>query len=447
MNGDDSRSRYNQYMRRTLLPLSFCLAAATCAFAQGPTYSQEVSRIFQAKCQICHRDGDIAPFALNTYDDAVNWAADIQRVITDGLMPPWKPVAGYGEFRDNYSLTVDQKQTILSWIANDTPQGDPADLPDPVVNTGQWPLGDPDVVLTMPQEFTPPRGREIYRCFVLPETGLDQTTYLSAIDVMPGNRQIVHHVLLYADTTGTAAKLDGQDGTPGYTCFGGPGIPIDTTNLFQALDNLSGLGGWAPGQRTHFLPDGIGIQLPPNARIVMQVHYYPIARTGPDQTQIGLYIAKKQIQKRLYHIPVVNQDFKVPPNEVKDVTAVFPPVRLPLSAQAIFIYPHMHLLGRKIKVDLYDRQNNVTPMIYEDNWEFNWQGAYTYMNPITIPAYSQLKLTCTFDNTADNPKNPNDPIVAVGWGERTTDEMCLAFAGVTLDVDPFTILRNIQPVK
>jgi hypothetical protein len=434
-------------MRRTLLPLGFCLAAATCAFAQGPTYSKEVSRIFQAKCQICHRDGDIAPFALNTYDDAVNWAADIQRVITDGIMPPWKPVAGYGEFRDNYSLTADEKQTILSWIANGTPQGDPADLPDPVVNTGQWPLGVPDVVLTMQQEFTPPRGREIYRCFVLPETGLDQTTYLSAIDVMPGNRQIVHHVLLYADTTGTAAKMDGQDGTPGYTCFGGPGIPIDTTNLFQALDNLSGLGGWAPGQRTHFLPDGIGIQLPANARIVMQVHYYPIGRTGPDQTRVGLYIAKNTIQKRLYHIPVVNTEFKVPPNEVKDVTAVFPPVRLPLGAQAIFIYPHMHLLGRKIKVDLYDRENNVTPMIYEDNWEFNWQGAYTYVNPIAIPAYSQLKLTCTFDNTADNPKNPNDPIVAVGWGERTTDEMCLAFAGVTLDVDPFTILRNIQPVK
>ena len=140
-------------------------------------------------------------------------------------------------------------------------------------------------------------------------------------------------------------------------------------------------------------------------------------------------------------------EFKIAPNTVQDVTAVFPPFPLPLSAQAITIYPHMHLLGRKIKAELIKQDGSVQPMIYEDDWNFNWQGAYTYTEPVTVPLYSKLKVTCTFDNTANNPKNPNNPLVTVGWGERTTDEMCLAFIGVTIDNDPFTVLRQIRPVQ
>ncbi len=425
----------------------FALALTTAASGQGPTYAKEVSRIIQAKCQLCHRDGDIAPFALNSYDDAVTWSADIQRVLNEGLMPPWKPVAGFGVFRDSYALSADEKQTILSWIGNGTPQGDPADLADAVPDPGPWALGTPDVTLQVTDAFTPPRGKDVYRCFVLPETGFDQTTYLSAIDVLPGNRQIVHHVLVYQDTTGTAAKMDGADGQPGYSCFGGPGIPVDYTNIFGALDSLGGMAGWAPGQRTHFLPEGVGIQIKAGARIVIQVHYYPIGRTGPDQTQIGLYKARSDIKKRLYQIPVVNMGFKIQPDTVQDVEAVFPPFPLPFSAKAITIYPHMHLLGTKIKADLIDSKGNVTPMIFEDKWEFNWQGAYTYAEPVTVPSNSKLKVTCTFDNTRNNPRNPNDPLVAVTWGERTTDEMCLAFVGVTLDADPFTVLNQIKPVR
>lgn len=434
--------------RHALFPA--VLALCPVAFAEGPTYSKEVAPILQAKCEICHREGDVAPFVLNGYDSAVAWAQDIKRTINDGTMPPWKPVPGYGEFRDSYALTDDEKHTILSWIDNGMDQGDASDLPQPAAVTGAWPLGTPDVILQPAAAYTPPRGKDIYRCFVLPDTGFDQTTYLSAIDVLPGNRQIVHHVLIYVDASDTVAKLDGADGDPGYTCFGGPGIPLDYTNLFAVLDGLGGLGGWAPGQRTHFLPDGIGIQIPAKGRLVMQVHYYPIGRTGPDQTSLGLYLAQSEIKKRLYYLPAVNTSFQVAPNEVKDVVGYFPPApipALPISAKAINIYPHMHLLGRKIKVDLIAPNGKETPMIYENDWNFNWQGAYTYVEPVTIPSFSKARVTCTFDNTKNNPKNPNDPLVSVGWGERTTDEMCLAFIGVTLDLDPFTTLHQIQPVK
>jgi|SRR5579884_867526 len=411
------------------------------------TYDKEIAPIIEAKCQICHREGDIAPFALNTYDDAVTWSRDIASVVSAGTMPPWKPVAGYGEFRGSYALTAREKAELLKWIEIGMPEGDPADLPQPAPDKGIWSLGQPDIVLQMPRPFTPPRGTDVYRCFVMPDMKLSQATYFSAIDLVPGNRQILHHAILFVDTTGTAEKKDGLDGQPGYDCFGGSGIPVDLTNLtqiFTSLDALAGIGGWAPGTRAHFLPDGIGIMLPANGRLVMQVHYAPYALTGPDQTQIGLYYARSTIQKRLYQIPIVNQTFTVPPNTVKDVVATFPPSPLPIGAKAITIFPHMHLLGRKIKVELTDAQKNVTPLIYEDNWEFNWQGAYTFAQPVAIPPLSTVTATCTFDNTENNPKNPNNPPVAVSWGERTVDEMCVAFLGVTLDVDPFTILRNIQ---
>jgi len=433
---------------RRIAVVLWSFVAGSVAFAQGPTYSKDVSRIYQAKCQICHRDGDVAPFSLNNYDDATAWAFDTRRVVMRGTMPPWKPVADHGEFRDNYSLTNDEKQTILDWIANGMDQGDPADLPEPAANASAWGLGDPDVLLTVPQSYTPPADvTDTYRCFVLPETGFTQDTFLSAVDLRPGYRKIVHHVLIFTDSTGTAAKKDGQDGSQGYDCFGGPGIPVDTTNLLSALDALGGVAGWAPGTRPHFLPDGVGLLIPNRSRIVMQVHYHPNGVTGEDQTQVGLYLMRTEVKKRLYNIPVVNTEFKVAPDTVKDVVATFPPVPLPFSAKAILIFPHMHLLGRKIKADMIELNGKVTPMIYEDDWDFNWQGSYTYKEPIAIPNYARIKVTCTFDNTADNPKNPNNPLVTVGWGERTTDEMCIGFVGITLDVDPFTILRTIKPAK
>lgn len=414
-------------MRTALGVLAGCFAFASLAAAQ-PTYSKDISRIFRAKCEQCHREGDIAPFALKDYEAAAGWAPDIKRVITDKLMPPWKPEPGYGEFQNNFSLTGEEKQAIFDWIDAGAPQGDPAEMPDPLEQKSEWPLGQPDLDLRMLQPYTPARGKDIYRCFVIP-TGLDGTKFLSAIDVLPGNRQIVHHVLLYQDTQGVAEKLDGVDGQPGYDCFGGPGIELNLNTLNAAL------GGWAPGQRTHLLPDGIGIELTKGAKIIMQVHYFPQRGTGEDQTRIGLYFSKTKIEQHLFEIPVVNTSFKIPAGaDAYEVTASLKTLPI-LSGQAIWVYPHMHLLGRQIKVEVVGPDKKTSPAIYIKDWNFNWQGAYTFVEPMKFAGGSTVKVTCTFDNSDQNPKNPNNPLVAVGWGENTTDEMCLAFIGVTLDIE------------
>jgi hypothetical protein len=187
--------------------------------------------------------------------------------------------------------------------------------------------------------------------------------------------------------------------------------------------------------RVRPLPDNVGIFVPRGAKIVMQVHYH--AHHGehvePDQTRFGIYFSKDKVEKRLRYVPVVNTTFRIEPGEkAKEVTAEFfvPPF---FDAHALHIAPHMHLLGREIKVEKIRFGGDRESLVYIDDWDFNWQGFYEYEEPVPLKFGDRVKLTCVFDNSIDNPRNPNNPPKAVGWGEGTEDEMCLAFLGVTLD--------------
>ena len=282
---------------------------AVCAVAQ-PTYTRDIAAIFQARCQQCHREGDIAPFPLDSYEAAKAWAEDIKRVINAGIMPPWKPVAGHGSFRGDRSLSVDEKIQLNLWLDGGLVRGEDSDLPPPVEAKGDWINGEPDFIAQMPEAYLPPTGKDMYRCFVLP-TDFDETRWVSATDVLPGDRRSVHHVLLYLDTSGTAEKLDAAEEGAGYTCYGGPKTPVDFGDI---LSGSITLGGWAPGTRPAPLPDGIAMELPPKARIVMQVHYYTRGGAQPDQTRVGLYFSKQKVRQRLRFVPIVPLDsrFKIP---------------------------------------------------------------------------------------------------------------------------------------
>ncbi len=420
---------------KLLLPL---LMFAVSCFAEV-TFTREISRIVQTKCAHCHRPNDIAPFSLQTYEQVAAWKDDILRVVTGGVMPPWKPVAGHGVFRDNFSLSEEERNQIKAWVEADAPLGAPADLPEPLADAGEWILGEPDLVVQMPEAYEPPRGRDMYRCFVLP-TEFNTTQFVSAVDILPGDRRYVHHVILFLDTSGVAEKLDAEEEGPGYTCFGGPRTPaLPDASLSSLLGNGIGLGGWAPGTRPRLLPDGIGMQLPPKARIVMQIHYYARGGTAPDQTKVGIYFAKSKVERRLIFVPIVpldsrgNVSLTIPAgaaeHEVKSEFIV-PPL---LDAHLINIFPHMHLLGRQIRSSAIRLNGKEEPLVFIDNWDFNWQGAYTYVDPIALPAFSRIKLSCTYDNTENNPRNPSNPLKTIHWGEGTEDEMCLVFLGLTFD--------------
>ena len=401
----------------------------------GPTFSKEVVRVFQDRCQSCHHPGDIAPFSLMTYAETKPHAFEIKANTSARIMPPWKPVTGCGQFNTPRVLSADDIATIAKWVENGAPEGNYSDLPQPIDFSSGWTLGEPDLVLGNSKPFQPPSNRDEYRCFSMP-TNLTSDRYVSAIDIHPGDRATVHHVIAFIDTTGESAKLDSGDG---YTCFGGPGFSI--TNLTSST-----LGGWAPGTRPDKLPDNVGFLLPAGSRIVLQVHYHPHDdHPKLDQTSVGIYYEKEKPAQTMLVLPLINQDFTIPPNDPNyKVTAGF--TNTLFNVHVWFIAPHMHLLGKRMSVDATSSGGASNCLINISDWDFNWQGMYRYKDPVAIPVGTRLSLNAFYDNSEDNPRNPNFPPKAVSWGEATTDEMCIAFIGVTLDTANPTSTRTVSDI-
>ncbi len=433
-------------MRRALLTAGLTLAAIGLLAARqrpvrfptpappidAPTFNNQVVRIFQAHCQTCHHPGDIAPFSLVNYADAFPRAADIKYMTQTHQMPPWKPADGCGEFEQARVLSQAEIDTLTKWADAGAPQGNAADLPTPLDFSSGWVLGQPDLVAGNSEAYTPPATGDIYRCFTLP-TNTTSDKFVSAIDVHPGDRTTVHHVIAFLDTTGASEKLDANDPQPGYTCFGGPGF-----------DNPGTLGGWAPGARPIMLPEDVAMSLPAGSRIVLQVHYHPHGPTAPDKTEIGVYYAKKNPNKILRILPIINTTFTIPPNDPNyQVTASFP-LALPLATHALFVAPHMHLLGRRMKVEATLPNGQKECLVNVSDWDFNWQGMYSYKQAVALPALTRLTATAYYDNSADNWRNPNSPPKPVSWGEATTDEMCIAFLGVTIDAENLTNGKQVD---
>jgi hypothetical protein len=397
---------------------------ATPAPVHGPTFSNEVVRILQQHCQTCHHEGDIAPFPLVTYADAKPYAPLIKFMTQTREMPPWKPSQGCGEFEGERRLSQHEIDTLTQWADHGAPEGDRAQLPAPLEFSSAWRLGEPDMVLRNAEPYTPPHGTDTYRCFTIP-TNLTSAAYVRAVDTHPGDRETVHHLISFIDTTGASIALDEADPGPGYTCFGGPGF-----------NTVGTLGGWAPGSPPLEMPENVGFELPAGSRIVLQVHYHPHHgnHAMPDQTEFGVYFAETKPAKSMLIIPLINDTFTIPPHDANyRVDAVWP-IRTPFPLKLWLIAPHMHLLGRKMTVEMTP-QGSTQPQCLIDiqDWDFNWQGAYRYKTPVDIPANARVSLTAWYDNSANNPLNPNDPPKPVSWGEQTTDEMCIAFLGVTVE--------------
>jgi hypothetical protein len=389
------------------------------------TFSNQVVRILQDKCQTCHRTGGIAPFSLVSYGDAYENREKIVEQTGARTMPPWHVDSTCAAYEDDPSLTPQQIDVFSRWVAAGAPQGDPHDLPPARTFPDGWELGTPDHVLQMPEAMTPDFGNgDVYRCFVLP-TAFGEDRFVSAVEVSPGVREMVHHVILFVDANGAAPALDARDAGPGYSCFGGPGFEVSLAS--------SGLGGWVPGNRPRRLPDGIGMPLPRGANVVMQVHYS--SKSGvrrPDSSSVGLYFANGAVNKRLLFLPVINQTFTIPAGAADhEVKASIP--FLPFPIHVLNVTPHMHLLGRRMAVTATLPDGHSVCVVDVPDWDFHWQGTYTYSTPLALPFGTRIDLAARYDNSAENPENPNQPPRDVGWGENTTDEMCIAFLGITLD--------------
>jgi mono/diheme cytochrome c family protein/thiol-disulfide isomerase/thioredoxin len=388
--------------------------------ASPPTYNGQVAVLLQRHCQECHRKGQVAPFALDTYEQARKRAADIASVVEDREMPPWKPMPGIGpKFQHSRALDDSAIAAIVAWSAAGAPLGDPAAAPAPARFPDDWVLGTPDLIVQPAEEFSiPADGADVYRCFVVP-TNLPKDMYITAIEYQPANRKIVHHMLAYVDTSGEARKKDAEEPGPGYSCFSGPGVEIH-----------GDLGGWAPGNEPSRLPEGIGRALPKGADVIVQVHYHPDGKTETDRSRIGLHFARAPIKQTLHWNAAVDLGLKIPAGSANHESRAAWPVPVDLVAYAVT--PHMHLLGRDIQMSVTYPDGRDEDLIKIADWDFGWQNTYYFARPIDLPKGSVVKLVSHFDNSKDNPKNPNraNPI-PVKWGEATTDEMSIGFIAVT----------------
>jgi thiol-disulfide isomerase/thioredoxin len=382
------------------------------------TYADTIAPILNRNCVSCHRSGEIGPMPLTNYEQAARYATNIASVTQSNLMPPWKPVAGHGDFADERRLTAEQVAAIKQWAENGAPEGDSSKTPPPPQFASDWTLGKPDLVLKMPEAWhVPASGADNYRCFVLP-TGLTEDKEVVGVEYRAGNKSVVHHVIGYIDVAGAGREKDATDPGPGYTAFGGPG--------FMPYGEV---GGWAPGNLPKFLPEGVGRKLPAGSDIIIQVHYHANGQPEQDITQVGLYFAKKPVTKPFRIIPVAVPRLDIQPGDASYTVSQTYPV--PLDATIHQVTPHMHLLGKKIEMTATLPDGKVIPLIKIDDWDFKWQDSYVYKEPIHLPKGSKVTLTATYDNSTANPRNPSNPPKPVTWGEATTDEMCIGFLGFT----------------
>jgi len=409
------------------IPVSFSLVltlavgayAGTEKSGATPTFNRDVAPILYKNCTNCHRAGEVAPFALMTYDDAAKRAKQIAAITQARVMPPWKATPGYGEFLDERRLTEQQIATIRDWAMHGTPEGDAKDKPVPPAFTAGWMAGQPDQVIEMTKPYAvPAEGPDQFRCFVVPMNATEDE-YVKTVEFRPGNAKIVHHAILFLDSSGEARKKETAPGQ-GYDCVGGPGLDIS-----------GALGGWAPGAEPATARPGVASTIKKGSDLVLQIHYHLDGKPEQDQSRLGLKFSKEPPTKGLTLYVLGNQKIDIPPGDSHYM--VKSSGTLPMDVEAIAVFPHAHYLAKDMKVDAHLPDGTAVPLIWIQDWDFNWQGAYRYANPVKLPKGTRLEMQYTYDNSAANPHNPSNPPQEVKFGEQTTNEMAFAFVSVTLD--------------
>jgi len=384
------------------------------------TFSEHIAPIIYDNCTSCHRDGEIAPFPLTNYEEISSWKGMIQYTTEIKYMPPWKPDQNYSHFVGESGLTDDEIQLIADWVDAGAPQGDPSlEPPIPFFPSGSQ-LGTPDLVLTMEEAyFIEGNNTDDYRVFVLP-TGLTEDKEIAAVEFRAGNTKAVHHALMAYEINGAAKKMDAETPGYGYESFGDYGV--QTQGTFT---------GYTPGIKTVSFPGGIGTTLPAGADILIQVHYAPLPSDETDQSKVNIFFkdTADPIERELERLPVAPFhlddgwfSFVIPPDEVKSFHGTR---EVAEDISLISVYPHSHYLGKYWEIYAETPEMDTIKIIRIEDWDFNWQGAYTFDRMKKIPAGSTIHINATYDNTIDNPFNPSVPPKEVRWGEGTTDEMYL----------------------
>ena len=395
--------------------------------SEGVTYATHAATILNNRCVTCHRQGQGAPFSLESYEKAKAWSAEIVNVTRDRSMPPWKPVTNHGLYYNERRLSDEDVATLAKWHAGGAPSGDLTAAPPPPKFADTWMLGKPDHVFKAEGGFElKAKGRDEYRCYVI-QNPFDEDKWISGIEYRPGNPRSVHHIIGFLDLNGASEKKDAADPLPGYRSDGsGPGIlPTGT------------MSGWAPGNQPRMLQSGVARRLRKGERLVLETHYHKTGRAEVDDgAQVAVYFAKEPVKQQLLVATVINAAVNIPAGaEDHKMSAIW---IVPEDVHAFDVMPHMHLIGRSISMVATFKDGTTKDLVVIKDWDFNWQETYQFKEPIKLPRGTRVKLEARYDNSAKNPNNPSNPPRPIRWGEQTTDEMCVGFVAFTIDKQDLT---------
>jgi peroxiredoxin len=359
------------------------------------TYAKQVARIIQNRCQECHRPGEIGPFSLLTCEDAEKRSSRIREALLEERMPPWHADPRYGHFVNDRRLSQDERDTLLAWIDAGAPKGDNKDLPAPRSFVQGWKIGQPNKVFSMTKEFkVPATGVLDYQRFYV-DPGFKEDVWVRAAECRPGNRKVVHHILVYILAPGRRDPYD-PDGTAAV------------------------LVGWAPGDMPVSYSPDVARKIPAGSRLCFEVHYTPDGTEQTDRSSVGIILAERPPSNSVEMNILANMLFRIPPRTPDyrgQLVYTFPE-----DARVLSFMPHMHLRGTSARYELTFPDGRKETLLSVPDFDFGWQSGYRFARPLEVPKGSRLTWIGHWDNSADNPRNP-DPSKAVVWGLQTWDEM------------------------
>ncbi|MCA9169974.1 MAG: tetratricopeptide repeat protein [Planctomycetales bacterium] len=377
----------------------------------GPTFAHDVGPIVFQHCAVCHRPGEGAPFELLTYADVASRATQIAEVTATRYMPPWLPEPGSHRLAFERRLTEAQIQTIQAWAANGKLRGDEAGLPPlPEMTTG-WQLGEPDLVVRMDRAFElPAEGRDVYRNFVVP-IPLERPRWVSAMELRPDNRRVVHHAFLLVSHDGMCRRLDAADAEPGYEGMEAEGAESPDGHFVS----------WQPGKMATHAPDGMAWLLTPGTDLVVQMHLQPTGKPESVQAEVGFYFTDQPPTRFPMKLALRSTEIDIPAGV--DNYTIETRYTLPTEVRIIGLIPHAHYLGKTMEALAIRPDGREEVLLRIPAWDFNWQGDYRFATPPLLPSGTTLVQRFTYDNSSANVRNPHTPPQRVRYGLQSVDEM------------------------
>jgi mono/diheme cytochrome c family protein len=427
------------------------------------TFNKDVAPIFFKNCAECHRPGEAAPFSALSYKNVRPWAKSIREKVANRTMPPWHADPHFGDFKNNPTLSQKQIDTIVAWVDQGANEGDPKDLPPTPTFTNGWAIGQPDMIIQIPEEHAYKPGADEYQYFDVP-TNFTEDKYIVRAEARPGNRKIVHHIIAFIVPPGapnmgkmtTEQRYKAMEAQlknspfyrDGYLMRVKPDQPVADDSCAEEArrgggggDNL--LVGFAPGRNADFHAPGTARRVPAGATIRFQIHYsnqtLNNTQVEKDRSMVGLVFAKETPERFVTTNSIGNIFFKIPAGAENHRVTACRVVRRDTTIYAL--EPHMHLRGKSMEYRVFYPDGKSEVLLNVPKYDFAWQTNYILKEPKRLPKGSKIMVTAYFDNSAKNKFNP-DPSKDVRYGEPTYDEMMLGFMDFVTEMPPLAQLDS-----